>query len=285
MTTEQLNEITGGAHILIAGATGSGKSVLLNNIIYHILRSDADKLPQFIFCDPKKVELWQYRTLPGCFYCCENGEIIQALNAVIEAMSARYDEMQAQNIRKYAGRKIIIVIDELADLMLTCRHSVLPLLQRVLQLGRAANIQIIACTQCPNRRVIPAELTLNFTDKVALRCDSGIESRQVINISGAEKLPKYGAGIWRHPGALEQIKIEIVPDNCIISAVSALSSVNDDIEAIELPKIEKAKKVKSRYRRARIWRNIKFILSELFRRLFFKAIIITIIIIILQYIK
>lgn len=222
MTSEQLNTLTGGAHILIAGATGSGKSVLLNNIIYYILCNNSrEDLPQFIFCDPKRVELWQYKPLYNSLYCCENGDIIRALQTVISTMENRYAYMQAQNIRKYAGRKIIIVIDELADLMLTCRRSVLPLLQRILQLGRAANIQIIGCTQCPNRRVIPAELTLNFTDKIALRCDSGIESRQVINIGGAENLPIYGNGLWRHPGALDEIEFGIIPDDDIVSAVSA----------------------------------------------------------------
>ncbi len=233
MTTEQLNEMTAGAHILIAGATGSGKSVLLNNIIYHILKNNnVETLPQFIFCDPKRVELWQYKPLSNSLYCCENGDIITALNRVISVMENRYNYMQAQNIRKYTGRKITVIIDELADLMLTCRRSVLPLLQRVLQLGRAANIQIIACTQCPNRRVIPAELTLNFTDKIALRCDSGIESRQVINQGGAEKLPVYGCGIWRHPGKLEQIEFGIVADDNIVSAVSAFLPPNKTVISI-----------------------------------------------------
>lgn len=230
MTDEQLQTMTAGAHILIAGATGSGKSVLLNNLIYYILRNNTvESLPQFIFCDPKRVELWQYKPLNNSLYCCDSVDIVRALERVISVMENRYNYMQGRNARKYDGKKIVVIIDELADLMLTCRRSVLPLLQRILQLGRASNIQIIACTQCPNRRVIPAELTLNFTDKIALRCDSGIESRQVINTAGAEKLPIYGQGIWRHPGALDKIDFGIVPDDYIVSAVSAFVQKNKTV--------------------------------------------------------
>ena len=168
-----INNITDRAvHLLIAGATGSGKSVLLNNCLCSILnryRLSGEQLPQFVFIDPKRVELYQYKRLPDILYCCENDEAINALNKVILVMENRYKHLQDIGERKYTGRAIYIIIDELADLMLTCRRSVLPLLQRIAQLGRAANIHLYACTQCPNRRVIPAELTLNFTDKIALR--------------------------------------------------------------------------------------------------------------------
>lgn len=232
-----INEITEkSTHLLIAGATGSGKSVLLNNCLYSILdryRRSGEQLAQFIFCDPKRVELYQYKKLPDIIYCCENADIIRALQQCISVMENRYRFMQSIGERKYTGRAIYIVIDELADLMLTCRCSVLPLLQRIAQLGRAADIHLYACTQCPNRRVIPAELTLNFTDKIALRCDSSIESRQVINTAGAEKLPIFGQGIWRSPGILQQIDIPLISDDDINALVSAFC-VNNQVININL---------------------------------------------------
>ena len=243
-----INNITSGAvHLLIAGATGSGKSVLLNNCLYSILDRyslNGEQLPQFVFVDPKRVELYQYKRLPDILYCCENSDTITALNRVINTMENRYKYMQELGERKYNGRAIYIIIDELADLMLTCRRAVLPLLQRIAQLGRAANIHLYACTQCPNRRVIPAELTLNFTDKIALRCDSSIESRQVINIAGAEKLPIYGQGIWRAPGVLQQIDIPLISDNDITRLVSAFC-VQNEVFTVDISKYQKRQEKKS----------------------------------------
>ena len=197
-----------GSHVLIAGATGSGKSVLINSIIYTMLVFNPNQA-QLILIDPKRVELVKYRKLPHTIaYETEPAQIVSVLKRSVLLMENRYKEMQRQRVTEYNGAKVYIVIDELADLMTTNQRQVMPLLQRIAQLGRAAKIHLICATQCPNRKVIPAELTLNFTDKVALRCDSAIESRQVIGCNGAEKLPLYGKAFYKSPGNVRPI---IVP--------------------------------------------------------------------------
>jgi len=205
-----------GSHLLIAGATGSGKSVLLNSIIYTLLAKCSpvsDKGCQFILIDPKRVELNSYKKLPHTLkYCTENKDIIKALDYTIDIMEYRYKYMQRKHIKLYDDFAIYVIIDELGDLMTTCKKEVMPRLQRIAQLGRAAKIHLIACTQCPNRRVIPAELTLNFTDKVALKCDTAIESKQIINIAGAETLPPHGTAYHRSSNGLKLVGIPLTPD-------------------------------------------------------------------------
>lgn len=186
-------------HLLIGGTTGSGKSVIINGIIYTAI-SESPASNEFIFIDPKRVELSEYRFLPHTlYYASEPETIISALNYAIQLTEKRYKQMQLKKQRKYNGSNVYVIIDELADLMTTNKRQVMPILQRLAQIGRAANVHIIAATQCPLATVIPTQIKVNFDSRVALRTRSAQDSRNLISFNGCEKLPKYGKGYYMTP--------------------------------------------------------------------------------------
>lgn len=186
-------------HLLIAGATGSGKSVVINGIIYTAL-FNSPAINQFILVDPKRVELIQYKDLPHTLqYSSEPDTMVYTLEYAMKLTENRYKLMQQQNKRKYQGSNIYIVIDELADLMTTNKKQVQPLIQRLAQIGRAAKIHIIAATQCPLSAVIPTPIKVNFDSRVALRTRSKQDSRNILEMSGAEMLPRFGQGYYMTP--------------------------------------------------------------------------------------
>lgn len=183
-------------HTLIAGTTGCGKSTLLHGIMRDLLKSNAPCEARIVLIDPKRVELKRYEATPFCErYTDTSAGAVRVLREVEALMYRRYELMQSRGELKYNGARYYIVIDELAPLMRKDnpdRKYIQPLLQNILQLGRAANICVIACTQAPSRQVIPAELVLNFTMRIGMRCLSTIESRQIIGNRGCESLPKHG---------------------------------------------------------------------------------------------
>lgn len=189
-------------HLLIAGATGSGKSVVVNGLIYTALY-DSPAAVQFILIDPKRVELVDYKPLPHTLqYASEPGDMVQALEKAMDITETRYKAMQAQHVKKYGGGAVYVVIDELADLMTTDRRHVQPLLQRLCQIGRAANVHVIAATQCPLATVIPTPIKVNFDSRVALRTRSAQDSRNILGVKGCELLPRYGQGYYMTPDGL-----------------------------------------------------------------------------------
>ena len=194
-------------HLLIAGATGSGKSVVINGIITTALK-DSPAAVQFIFIDPKRVELVDYKTLPHALqYASEPGDMVQALQFAIDTTEHRYRNMQRQHLKQYAGGAVYVVIDELADLMTTDRKSVQPLIQRLAQIGRAANVHIVAATQCPLASVIPTPIKVNFDSRVGLRTRSKQDSRNILGVPGCESLPRYGQGYFMTPAGLQLYNI------------------------------------------------------------------------------
>lgn len=202
-------------HLLVAGATGSGKSVVLNGIIYTLLH-DSPARVQFIFIDPKRVELVQYKALPHCIqYATEPADMVQALQHAIQITDARYQVMARQGLRKYTGAALYVVIDELADLMTTNKRHVQPLLQRLCQIGRAANVHVLAATQCPLAAVIPTPIKVNFDSRVALRTRSAQDSRNILGVTGCEVLPRYGQGYYMTPEGTAKWKIPFTSDSDI----------------------------------------------------------------------
>lgn len=189
-------------HLLIAGATGSGKSVVINGLLYTALY-DSPAAVQFILIDPKRVELVDFKPLPHTLqYASEPGDMVQALEQAMEITESRYKAMQAQHMKKYQGGAVYIVIDELADLMTTDRRHVQPLIQRLAQIGRAANVHIVTATQCPLASVIPTPIKVNFDSRVALRTRSAQDSRNILGVKGCELLPRYGQGYYMTPDGL-----------------------------------------------------------------------------------
>ena len=200
-------------HLLIAGATGSGKSVVINGMMYTALINGPDKA-RFFLLDPKRVELVQYKDCPHvALYASEPRDMVKALQNALDVIDRRYIEMSKRLIRQWDGTDLYIVIDELADLMTTNRREVQPLLQRICQIGRAAHVHVVAATQCPLSTVIPTPIKVNFDARVALRTRSAQDSRNILGLTGCEKLPRYGQGYYMTPEGLQLYNIPMYTDD------------------------------------------------------------------------
>lgn len=199
-------------HLLIAGATGSGKSVFiagLMSVIMHRLPCDTAGGAFCILIDPKRVELVQYKQLPHCIrYASEPDSMLSALQYAMTLTEQRYKKMQRQGLKKYNGADVWVIIDEFADLMTTQRKTVQPLIQRLAQIGRAARVHIVLATQTPIAKVIPTEIKCNFDARVGLRTRSAQDSRNIIGMAGLENLPRYGQCYYMSP---EEEGLYIVP--------------------------------------------------------------------------
>ena len=213
-------------HVLIAGTTGSGKSVMMNSMIYTAMRTPVE---WFYFIDLKRVEFSTYKILYNTFYVCTSPATVNAvLDDAIERMEERYKKMG--DSRLYSGDPIYIFIDELADLVSI--KGVLDRLVKIARLGRAAKVHLICATQDPSRRTLPAQLMQNLNTTVALRCRSSIESRQIIGIPGAEHLPQYGKGImWDYRGTRE-VDIPMTPQKDIDNMCKGMTKKSNIINAI-----------------------------------------------------
>ena len=186
-------------HLLVAGATGSGKSVIINGIITTALFKAPSQV-SFILIDPKRVELVDYRYLPHtAFYASEPAEMVRGLQIAMNTIEMRYTQMQRAHEKKYHGTQLYVIIDELADLMTTNKKQVMPLIQRIAQVGRAAGVHLICATQCPLAKVIPTEIKVNFDARVGLRTRSAQDSRNILGFNGCEELPRYGQAYYMNP--------------------------------------------------------------------------------------
>lgn len=207
-------------HLLVAGATGSGKSVIINGMIYTALLSSPMEY-EFILIDPKRVELSMYRNVPHCiYYASEPAEMVHALEMAMDITEKRYKAMQAARTRKYNGSKVLVIIDELADLMTTNKRQVKPLLQRLCQIGRAANIMVVAATQCPLREIIDTSIKVNFDSRIALRTSCKQDSRNIIAIPGCETLPRYGLCYYKTAENIQKWHVPYYNDNTIMELVT-----------------------------------------------------------------
>lgn len=209
----QVMEWLSAPHLLIAGATGSGKSVLINLFIHDLL-SKAPGEASFILLDPKRVELVQFKDLPHTMlYASERAEMIHALHGAINIMEDRYKVMQKTGHRKYTGGHVYVIIDEYADLIVTDKKTVEPLVLRLAQLGRAANVHLIIATQRPTRDVVTGSIKVNVCNRFALHCPTAQDSRNIIGQNGAESLPPYGEALYYSPIGLEHYEIPFIQDN------------------------------------------------------------------------
>lgn len=198
-------------HLLIAGATGSGKSVVVNGMMYTALFNSPAKV-QFILIDPKRVELVDYKELPHTIeYASEPAEMTEALQKAMDITECRFRDMQSRHLKQYDGGHVYVVIDEFADLMTTNRKQVQPLIQRLAQLGRAANVHIILATQCPLAKVIPTEIKVNFDSRIGLRTGSAQDSRNILGVTGCETLPPYGKAYYKKPMGIKLHNVPMYP--------------------------------------------------------------------------
>jgi S-DNA-T family DNA segregation ATPase FtsK/SpoIIIE len=187
-------------HLLVAGATGSGKSVSIHSIIVSLLYKNSPETLKFIFVDPKRVELSVYGGIPHLIapVITEGKKAVSALRWAIAEMDRRYETLLRDGFRdiksyndKHAGDPmayIVIVIDELADLMSSYGREVESSIVRLAQMARAVGIHLIVSTQRPSVEVITGLIKANITTRIALQVASQIDSRTIIDQSGAEKL-------------------------------------------------------------------------------------------------
>lgn len=204
-------------HLLIAGTTGSGKSVVINGIVcsglYSFPGNNAGEI-QYILIDPKRVELIDYKRLPHTIkYASEPFDIMSALNTAVDIMEKRFSEMQKKGLKEYPGGHIYVIVDEFADLVTTMKRETEPQLIRLAQLGRAAHIHLILATQRPTSDVINKRISVNLDTQLALRCKTARDSRNIMGTTGAELLPPYGRGFYSKPMMTECIEIPMIPDS------------------------------------------------------------------------
>ena len=193
-------------HLLIAGATGSGKSVCVNSIICSLLmRADPDEI-KLVLIDPKKVEFTPYNDIPHLLApVITDGDLAnKALKVVVEMMDHRYDLFGICGVRNITAYntyqknhpeekiphlpRIVVVIDELADLMLVSAKEVEQSIQRITQLARAAGIYLVVATQRPSVDVITGVIKSNIPSRIAFAVASSVDSRTILDQSGAERL-------------------------------------------------------------------------------------------------
>ena len=220
MAKEVYTDILKQPHTLIAGTTGSGKSVVVNGIIYTALYK-APPQARFILIDPKMLELWMYKDLPHTLkYCDTTADTLETLETVIIEMMREYKRIRAQGLKQSDHAHTYIFIDELGDL-LTEAPQITQLLARIAKLGRAANYHIIAATQNPNRKTLSAEFEGNCPARLGLRCKNAIESRQIIGSPAAVRLPFVGYGYYLTPQLLtpELVKIPYITDSELAARV------------------------------------------------------------------
>ena len=213
-------------HILIAGTTGSGKSVALNSLLYSAMLEavETGKEASFTYIDLKMIELVDWRDLPNCKrYVDKPEDAPKALKDAVDAMYALYKVMQTLHQKETTEGHVYIVVDELADFVND--KDCLEKLVTLGRLGRAAHYHLILCTQDPSRATLSASLLQNMTCRVALRTKSPIESRQIVGIAGAEKLPAHGRALMDMDGQVEHIQVPMVSEDNISNLIKALGPV------------------------------------------------------------
>lgn len=224
----QYFEINKAPHLLVAGATGSGKSVCINNFIVSILMRTRPDEVKLILVDPKKVELSVYEGVPHLLrpVVTDPKKASVALQKVVQLMDERYDMFEqtgTKNIGTYndyvekqisKGKDIekmpflVVIIDELADLMMVCSKEVEESITRITQLARAAGIHLIVATQRPSTDVITGLIKANIPSRLSFAVSSSIDSRTILDMTGAEKLLGKGDMLFLPMGENVPIRIQ-----------------------------------------------------------------------------
>ncbi len=197
-------------HLLIAGTTGSGKTVCVNGIIMSMLLNASPDEVKFVMIDPKMVELTQYNDIPHllCPVITDTKKVSGALNWVVSEMESRYRKLSKEgvrNIRSYNSKGrvmpyIVVIIDELADLMQVSAKTVESSITRIAQLSRAVGIHMILATQRPSVDVITGVIKANFPARISFKVASKTDSRTVLDMNGAESLLGKGDMLFIQPG-------------------------------------------------------------------------------------
>ena len=235
MGTSILADLSKMPHLLVAGSTGSGKSVCINTIICSILMRYKPDEVKLVLVDPKKVELTNYNGIPHllCPVVSDPKKASVVLQKVVAEMEKRYDIFAEKEVKNIAGyndliekeRKkntdinttrmpyIVVIIDELADLMLVASKEVQDSIMRITQMARAAGIHLIVATQRPSTDIITGVIKNNIPSRIAFSVSSAIDSRTILDASGAESLLGKGDMLYLPMGESHTTRIQ----GCFIS--------------------------------------------------------------------
>ncbi len=235
-------------HLLIAGATGSGKSVCINTLIMSILYKARPDEVRLIMIDPKVVELSTYNGIPHLLIpvVTDPKKAAGALNWAVTEMMGRYNKFAELNVRNVEGYnskidsiaeieddhkpekmpQIVIIVDELADLMMVAPGEVEDAICRLAQLARAAGIHLIIATQRPSVNVITGLIKANMPSRIAFAVSSGVDSRTILDMNGAEKLLGKGDMLFSPYGLPKPLRVQgaFVSDAEVGAVVEFLSS-------------------------------------------------------------
>lgn len=228
-------------HLLIAGSTGSGKSVCINSIITTMLFNNSPNDLKILLVDPKRVELTCYNDIPHLLtpVVTEVDKTVSALKWAVWEMERRYklfSETQKRNIVAYnaapgEGGKlpyIVIIIDELADLMATSAKEVEASIVRIAQMARATGIHLVVATQRPSVDVLTGLIKANISARIAFATASQVDSRTILDMSGAEKLLGFGDMLFISPGNKpKRVQGCFVSDSEIEGLVNALKEAGE----------------------------------------------------------
>lgn len=234
-------------HMLIAGATGSGKSVCVNTLITSILYKSTPEDVKFLLIDPKVVELSIYNGIPHLLLpvVTDPKKAATALNWVVQEMTNRYKLFAQTGVRdvdSYNKKitdsdeeklpKLVVIIDELADLMMVAPDQVEDAICRLAQMARAAGIHLIVATQRPSVDVITGVIKANIPSRIAFAVSSQADSRTILDMGGAEKLLGRGDMLFYPVGASKPKRVQgaFVSDSEVKSVVEFIKKQVDDVE-------------------------------------------------------
>ena len=249
-----IGDISKMPHLLIAGATGSGKSVCINTLIISLLYKSSPADVKMIMIDPKVVELSVYNGIPHLLIpvVTEPKKAAGALNWAVAEMTGRYEKFAQYGVRNINGYNekirtlgddipekdrpekmphIVIIVDELADLMMVAPGDVEDAICRLAQLARAAGIHLVIATQRPSVNVITGLIKANIPSRIAFAVSSSVDSRTIIDIGGAEKLLGRGDMLYYPQGLQKPIRVQgaFVSDAEVSAVVESLTSQKDVI--------------------------------------------------------
>ncbi len=247
-----MGDISKMPHLLIAGATGSGKSVCINTLILSILYGAKPDEVKLILVDPKVVELNQYNGIPHLLIpvVTDPKKATTALSWAVDEMTKRYEQFAEIGVKDIAGYNeklsgeklpyIVIIIDELADLMLVAPGEVEDKICRIAQMARAAGIHLIIATQRPSVNVITGVIKANIPSRIAFSVASQVDSRTIIDTGGAEKLLGKGDMLFQPIGANKPQRLQgsFVEENEVERVVAFLKGKTNEEPEYQLSLLE-----------------------------------------------
>ncbi len=247
-----MGDISKMPHLLIAGATGSGKSVCINTLILSILYGARPDEVKLILVDPKVVELNQYNGIPHLLIpvVTDPKKATSALSWAVDEMTKRYEQFAENGVKDIGGYNekfpedklpyIVIIIDELADLMLVAPGEVEDKICRIAQMARAAGIHLIIATQRPSVNVITGVIKANIPSRIAFSVASQVDSRTIIDTGGAEKLLGKGDMLFQPIGANKPQRLQgsFVEEKEVERVVSFLKGKTDEEPEYQLSLLE-----------------------------------------------